>query len=369
MSEGSTELTIPRVLFVGRTRYRLPLPDGLARKWDALSERMGVRVIASGTGTDPRFRLVPPRPLDGLLFYATLPAVIARELRSFRPDVVVAESPYEAAAAELARTIARSRARVVVEVHGDWRVWSSHYGSRARAFLRPVSDAVAEWAVDHADGHRAVSGFTASLVQGRGREPLGVFTTYSDLGAFSGPRVRVPDERRVLFVGVLERYKNVEGLAAAWRLVTRRVPEAKLHLVGMGTLAEVAEGLAREGVQWDRRLEPEQVAAAFDASRALLLPSASEGLPRIGVESFLRGRGIVGTRAGGIPDLVEDEVSGLLVELGDTEALAGAIERLLTEDGLAEKLGQGAAEAAERWVSTPTEYADRVLAVVTAVLA
>jgi glycosyltransferase involved in cell wall biosynthesis len=222
--------------------------------------------------------------------------------------------------------------------------------------------------VDHADGHRAVSGFTASLVEGRGREPLGLFTTYSDLGAFTGPRVAVPDKRTVLFVGVLERYKNVEGLAAAWRLVARRVEGAHLHLVGTGTLTDVAEALARDGVQWDRRLEPDAVAAAFDASRALLLPSASEGLPRIGVESFLRGRGVVGTRAGGIPDLVEDEVSGLLVDLGDTEALAVAIERVLTEEGLAARLGEGAGDAAERWVSTPDEYADRVLAVVNAVL-
>jgi glycosyltransferase involved in cell wall biosynthesis len=360
---------IPRVLFVGRTRYRLPLPDGLARKWDALSERMDVRVIASGTGSDPRFHLVPPRPLDGPAFYSTLPVAVARELRSFRPDVVVAESPYEAAAAEVARTLARSPAKVVVEVHGDWRVWSSHYGSRSRSLLRPVSDAVAGWAVDHADGHRAVSAFTASLVEGRGREPLGVFTTYSDLGAFTGPRSPVPDERRVLFVGVLERYKNVEGLAAAWRLVASRVPDARLHLVGTGTLTEVAAELAREGARWDRRLEPDEVAAAFDSSRALLLPSASEGLPRIGIESFLRGRGVLGTRAGGIPDLVEHEVSGLLVDLGDTRALAGAIERVLVEDGLAARLGEGAGAAAERWVTTPHEYADRVLAVVNAVLA
>jgi glycosyltransferase involved in cell wall biosynthesis len=359
----------PRVLFVGRTRYRLPLPDGLARKWDALSERMDVRVVASGTGADPRFHLVPPRPLDGPLFYSTLPVVLARELRLFRPDVVVAESPYEAAAAEAARALTRSNAKVVVEVHGDWRVWSSHYGSRFRALLRPVSDGVAGFAVDRADGHRAVSGFTASMLEERGHTPLGVFTTYSDLGAFTGPRVPVPDEPRVLFVGVLERYKNVEGLAAAWRLVARRAPDADLHLVGTGTLTEVAEGLAREGVRWDRRLEPAEVAAAFDASRALLLPSASEGLPRIGVESFLRGRGVVGTRAGGIPDLVEDEVSGLLVDLGDAEALAAAIERLLSEDGLAARLGDGAAAAAAQWVSTPEEYAGRVLAVVEAVLA
>jgi glycosyltransferase involved in cell wall biosynthesis len=357
-----------RVLFVGRTRYRLPLPDGLARKWDALGELMDVRVIASGTGSDPRFHLVPHRPLDGPLFYTTLPFLVASELRSFRPDVVIAESPYEAAAAEAARSLARSRARVVVEVHGDWRVWSSHYGSRLRRVLRPASDAVAGWAVDHADGHRAVSGFTASLLEGRGRVPLGVFTTYSDLSAFTGPRVPVPADRCVLFVGVLERYKNVEGLAAAWRIASRSVPGARLHLVGAGTLAAVAEGLAREGALWERRLEPAAVAAAFDASRALLLPSASEGLPRIAVESFLRGRAVVGTRAGGIPDIVEDGANGLLVDLGDTAALAAAIERVLVEEELAERLGEGAAAAAARWVSTPEEYAGRVAAVVEAVL-
>ena len=125
----------PRVLFVGRTRYRLPLDPGLARKWDALSEQMDVRVIASGTGRDPRFHLVPRRPLDGPSFYTALPWVVAGELRSFRPDVVIAESVFEAAAVEVAVRVARSRALVVAEVHGDWRVWASHYGSRVRGVL------------------------------------------------------------------------------------------------------------------------------------------------------------------------------------------------------------------------------------------
>jgi glycosyltransferase involved in cell wall biosynthesis len=359
----------PRVLFVGRTRYRLPLDPGLARKWDALAERMEVRVVASGTGSDPRFRLVSPRPLDGPAFYAALPWVVTRELRSFRPDAVVAESPYEAAAAEAARTLTRSSVKIVLELHGDWHVWSSHYGSRARAVLRPVSDAVAGWAVDRADGYRAVSDFTASLVRERGRDPLAVFTTYSDLGAFTGPAAPLPAERNALFVGVLERYKNVEGLAAAWRLVRERVQGAQLRLVGQGTLAGLAEGLAREGARWERRLEPSEVASALDRSRVLLLPSASEGLPRVAIEAFMRGRPVVGTHAGGIPDIVEDGVSGLIVELGDTEALAAAIERVLVDDGLAARLAAGAQAAAARWVSTPEEYAARVRDLVDAVLA
>ena len=363
-------MTRPRVLFVGRTRYSLPLPESLARKWDALSERMDVRVVASGSDRDARFHLIPPRHLDGPRFYASLPFELARELREFRPDVIVAESPYEAAAARLALLRTRSGAKLLVEVHGDWRTSTRLYGSRVRAAVAPLGDLVAGWAVRSADAHRAVSGFTAGLIESAtGRAPAGVFTTYSDLGSFTAPVVAVPREPRALFVGVLERYKNVDVLAEAWRRVAARRPDAHLHLVGAGTRTDVAASLASGGVRWDRRLEPAALAAALDASRALLLPSASEGLPRVAIEAFLRGRAVVGARAGGIPDIVEHERNGLLVPPGDAGALADAVERILFEAGLAERLGAAAHEDSARWTSTPAEFAERVLATVERVLA
>ena len=358
----------PRVLFVGRTDYKLPLDESLAKKWDALSERLELLVLASGTGSDPRFDLVPPRPFAGPRFYGGLAGRVARELRSFKPDAVVTQSPYEAFACELARSVTRSPAKVVLEVHGDWHVSTRLYGSRQRALLGPLGDRLAGWAVRHADAHRTVGEFTASLVRAEGREPAAIFTTYSDLGAFTGPLVPVPEAPRMLFVGVLERYKNVEHLARAWRIVAARRPEAKLELVGWGTQVEVAEGLAREGVEWHRRLEPAEVAAALDGARALLLPSESEGLPRVAIESFLRGRAVIGSRAGGIPDIVRNEENGLLVAPGDSAGLADAIERVLTDRELAARLGAAAAADAPRWLATPEEYADNVRAVVDAVL-
>jgi glycosyltransferase involved in cell wall biosynthesis len=358
----------PRVLFVGRTRYRLPLEGPLAAKWDALSARLDLRVLASGTGYDPRFRLFRPRPLEGPLFYATLPARVARELRSFLPDAVVAESAFEAVACELARRATGSRAKLVVEVPGDWRTSTRLYGSPARAGLAPAADRLAAWALRRADAIRAVSGFTATLVRGVGREPDAVFTAYTDLGAFDGPVTPVPEEPRALFVGVLERYKNVEGLAAAWREVARRLPEAQLHLVGDGPQAEVAAALAREGARWDRRLPQPEVAAALDAVRVLVLASESEGLPRVVVEAFLRGRPVVATRAGGTPEIVEHDSNGLLVERGDPGALAAALERVLTDRELAQRLGDAARASATSFVTTPEEFAGRFRTLVDGVL-
>jgi glycosyltransferase involved in cell wall biosynthesis len=344
----------------------LPLEGPLASKWDALAERLELRVLASGTGSDPRFRLVAPRPLDGPLFYLTLPFRVARELRSFRPDAVVAESVYEAVAAELARVATRSPAKLVVEVHGDWRTSTRLYGSRARSLLAPLGDRLASWAVRRADAHRAVSGFTASLVQGLGREPAGVFAAYIDLGAFAGPVLPVPEEPRALFVGVLERYKDVEALGAAWRLVARRLPEARLHVVGSGPQGDVVESL---GVEWDRRLEQAEVARALDEARLLVLPSASEGLPRVVIEAFLRGRPVVATRAGGTPEIVEHEVNGLLVDRGDIAGLAAAIERVLRDRELAQRLGDAAHASGGRWLTTPEQFAERFRELVDRVLA
>ena len=129
----------PRVLMVGRTRYRLPLNGSLERKFSALEERLSLRVLASapryasaGDGTFALQRGTPIAALDGPLFYGALPARIARELRHRPADAILAQSPYEALAALAGRRLARSDAAVVVEIHGDWRTWSRLYGSRGR---------------------------------------------------------------------------------------------------------------------------------------------------------------------------------------------------------------------------------------------
>ncbi len=104
-----------KLLMVGRTRYRLPLSDSLARKFSALSDALDVRVVASsadGSRGDDTFSLWRRLPvLDGAAFYGALPFRVARELRRFRPDAVTTQSPYEALAVLAARGLARLAGR------------------------------------------------------------------------------------------------------------------------------------------------------------------------------------------------------------------------------------------------------------------
>ena len=355
----------PRVLFVGRTRYELPLPPWLQKKFDALEGELDYRVLASaapGERSQGRFDLVRPArpgPLDGVFFHLSLPFRIARAIREHQPDAIVAEDPHVAAAALLARRIGGgSRPRVVAEVHGNWRLATRLYGSPARRVFAPIADAVDSIAVRRADAVRALSPYTAGLVETvRGRPPDASFPTYSDLSAFTEPRRPLPERPTALFVGVLERYKGIDTLAASWPRVAARLPAARLVVVGKGSRRHLVERL---GVEHVEQLRPEQVAARMDDSWVLLLPSRYEGLGRVVIESFARGRGVVGGRAGGILDLVREGGEGLLVEPGDVAGLAAALERVLSDRALAERLGEAAAARFEDWRSTPEEFAARV---------
>jgi glycosyltransferase involved in cell wall biosynthesis len=340
----------PRVLFVGPTRYELPLLPGLERKWSAIGDVIDYRVLARGTGGhgDGRFELHSD-------FYGRAPLRVRRVARDFRPQAIVAEDPRTAALVISART----EVPVIAEVHGNWRHSTRLYGSPARRALSPLVDRLDGYGVRHAGAVRALSGYTARLVEEvRGRPPDAVFPTYSDLSAFTERPVEpLPERPAALFVGVLEPYKNVDGLAEAWRRAAPRVPGARLVVVGTGSRRDAFDGLAVERFE---RLTPEQVAAQLDAATVLVLPSRHEGLGRVVIEAFARGRGVVASRAGGILDLVDEGKQGILVDPEDTEALAEALVQALSDRALAERLGAAAHDRFPEWSQTPDQFAERL---------
>jgi glycosyltransferase involved in cell wall biosynthesis len=368
----------PRVLFVGRTRYRLPLPAWLERKWTAVGAELDYRVLASADG-DSRsagpFELMAPFPImDGAAFYVRLPFRVRRVIRSFRPQVVIAEDPRTATLVMVGRVLAgKPGPKVICEVHGDWRHSTRLYGAGGRRLLSPLVDALDGYGIRHADAVRALSLYTATLVKSaRGTIPEAVFPTYTDLSIFTvQPMQPLPETPTALFVGVLERYKNVDGLVAAWRRVAERVPAARLVVVGQGPLGHEVERLTAElpdRVEHIAELPPEGVARALDDATLLVLPSRHEGLGRVVIEAFARGRGVVASRAGGVLDLVEDGVQGLLVDPEDTAGLADALVYVLTQRDLAERLGTAASVRFSDWNQTAEEFARRTKELVASAL-
>ena len=356
----------PKVLFVSRERFRLPLDGAQKRKWDAVASVVDHRVLAAaaiGSPTrDDHFRLAAKAPvLDGPLFYLLLPFRIARQLREFRPNAALVQGIHETVAFLIARRLAGVAAKAILDVQGDWREATRLYGSPLRRLLNPLNDALAAPAVRGADAVRTVSTQTTGLVRALGVEPAAVFPSYVDAQAFlERPPARLPDAPRALFIGVLERYKAFDTLVAAWKLASPRVPHATLHVVGDGSLRH----LVGPDVEWSRRLSSEEVAAAMDDAWLFCLPSRSEGLPRVALEAASRGRAIVGGNRAGIPDVVEDGVNGLLIDPDDARQLADALVRLLSDRQLAERLGAAARRTGEEWSVTPAQYAAKLDALV-----
>src|SRR5207253_10461968 len=176
-----------------------------------------------------------------------------------------------------ARRLARVRTPLILDVQGDWHEATRLYGSPLRRLLNPINDALPRLVVPRADAVRTVSTQTTALVRGVGVEPNAVFPSYVDAETFlQRPPSPLPERPRAVFVGVLERYKAFDTLAAAWPRVLESV-DATLHVVGDGTL----RGLVAARMEWSARLSPEDVASAMDASWLVVLPSRSEGLPRV----------------------------------------------------------------------------------------
>lgn len=230
--------------------------------------------------------------------------------------------------------------------------WHGHDISKplTGAFGRQVRQAIGI-----ADHCIAVSGFIADRLRAAGcaEHKLSVLPT----GVQLPPADRVtpvPNNGRVLFVGRLVAKKGVTHLIDAMASVQKRHPNAHLHIAGDGPLdAQLAAQAKRQGVavRFLGRLSQQ---AVFDSMRdacviaapSVQTPRDVEGLGMVFVEAQALGRPVVGFASGGIPDAVRNGHSGLLVEEGDSVALADALVSILGDADRATGMGRAARDFA-----------------------
>jgi glycosyltransferase involved in cell wall biosynthesis len=150
---------------------------------------------------------------------------------------------------------------------------------------------------------------------------------------------------RIIFSGKHGERKGVRELTAALgKLAGDRRWQATL--TGNGEIEKTRATVVELGIA-DRVDVPGWISAeAFDALIAdadiLVLPSFDENLPLSVVEAFARGVAVICTPVGALPDIVEHEVTGLLVQPGDVDGLTAALERMIGDPALRERLGHNA---------------------------
>jgi len=146
----------------------------------------------------------------------------------------------------------------------------------------------------------------------------------------------------VLYVGRLEPAKGLHELARAFEAIEKAASpgDVRLVLVGDGSMRKSLE--AKRSALLVGAVPAPEVAKYLAAADVLALPSHAEGTPNVVLEALAAGRPVVATRVGGIPDIVEEGVTGFLVPPKNTAALKQALEAALERRWSAEEIARHA---------------------------
>jgi len=282
------------------------------------------------------YRLLP------LCFVAAGMFAIWRHCRRHAYDVIHVHWPLPLALFGWAAQRARP-SRLVTTFYGVELRWVKTAMPYLKWFLR--------WAARRSDRVAAISSYTADEVRALADVPIDVIPYTTSLPEAAAHRIaKSPGATfTVLFVGRLVERKGVVVLVEAIdRLARER--DVRLVIVGDGPERGRLEQRVRElrlgqRVTLRGQVTAEVLQEAYATADAFVLPAIvdrrgdTEGLGVVLLEAMNHRVPVVASRIGGIPDIVEDGVSGLLLPPGDAEALARAIGRLAHDQALARRLG------------------------------
>lgn len=149
------------------------------------------------------------------------------------------------------------------------------------------------------------------------------------------------ESQTILFLGELCPRKGTDELISAMRIIQKQFPNAVLELGGNGNLEKYRQQSTElSNINFLGWLDETGRKAAMSRASVYCLPSWKEGLPMSILEAMSAGLPVVSTHIGGIPEAVEDNVTGLLVEPGNIEQLAFAIIFILSNKDTAMSMGE-----------------------------
>jgi len=208
-----------------------------------------------------------------------------------------------------------------------------------------------------------------SLIKNYFLSPRKVFTVYNgvEIERFVNRKSLIVNrEKVVLYLGRLDKDKGLTTLLEAVSNFQFSIFNFKLLVVGDGPEKTRLEKQTKEldlsdVVEFVGQVPYEETPKYYQAADVFVLPSeALEGLPMTVIEAMAAGLPVVASKVGGVPEAVIDRETGLLVESGNVQKLSSALTKLLTDDGLREKMGQRAREVAEEKFSQEKMVAETI---------
>jgi glycosyltransferase involved in cell wall biosynthesis len=330
-------LTVNGLRSIGHRTALVAHPDGELRRRAA----EGMELIPIGTRTE----------MD-----LTAAWKLSRVIRRFSPDIIHAHDAHGVAMAALALSMVAASTK-----RAGGRVPALVAARRVDFHLR--ANSLSRWKQRQVDCFIAASDAIRRMLVADGVSEARVVTVHEGIDVehvMAAPSVNVheafwlPHHAPVVGnVAALVAHKGHRHLVDAAHLVVREIPDARFLILGEGELRDALERQIR-----DRRLEKHVLLPGFRTDvlgcikgfDLFAMSSTTEGLGTSLLDAMACSRAIVATRAGGIPEVVDDGVTGCLVPLGDHAALAQAIVRLLKDEAARSRMGEaGSARVRERF--------------------
>jgi phosphatidylinositol alpha-1,6-mannosyltransferase len=268
-----------------------------------------------------------------------------------RPKIVLAAHPNLAPIARAMQLIA-PRTKSIVCTHGV-EVWEPLSLVRRNALRK--ADLVLSPSRATADFVESLQGVSPRKVRVL---PWALDPDFETVNAAAGSKLpeAFPSGPVILSVGrwvTTERYKGMDTLILALPRLLLRWPTLQLVLVGTGDDHQWLETIARESgvrlhVHFLHGLSYGELSACYAAADIFALPSRGEGFGFVYLEAMARGKPVIGAAHGGAPEVIQDGVTGYLVQHGDSVQLATSIDAILANPELAQKMGQRGRERVER---------------------
>ena len=195
-----------------------------------------------------------------------------------------------------------------------------------------------------------------SALLGVDPDRIHVIARGTDIKKISSLSKSIPKQRRVLYVGRLLPYKNVETIVRAWPSIMQRFPEAKLRIIGAGPSAEEVAAIARASKIDIELLPPhenwDEVIREIAAAEVLVQPSIREGQSVVAIEAMAARTVVIAARhqESAVSDFIRHGDNGLLIDdWNNPQTWAAAITLLLNDADERARLAQAALHTAARF--------------------
>lgn len=196
-----------------------------------------------------------------------------------------------------------------------------------------------------ADAIHAVSEATKKdLVKFNANSKIVVITNIVNLSVYDNLNLNNSNENYILFIGRLVFNKNLGTVISAFKQVIKKIPDAKLIVIGTGPMIDewktmVSELVMNQNVLFAGYISHEEKLNLLGKCSALVLPSITEGLPTVILESFAMNKPVIVSNIEPHSDIVEDAVDGFLIPPYDAQKWAEKIIRLLSDKAMCERMG------------------------------